>query len=240
MCGYRIFVAHEATRQLIQKITVAYLIVSFNICIFLHLLFSDCAPISTFYSWRPTCFPLQPNNLSTGFLTFFFCWLTPRWVCWSWCRSKFFNRRAWPGELWGEASTGRRSKKKNTLAPASVSALMQALVPCLSLHLPNLHFYGRFCSWWNVVRVVAFPSYLLPSAFSKPHAPFGIRYPRHFHAMAALACERLHLSSRLTARWFRILIPVPIADPVSVPISVYVRICSWTQTQNSLPILNPC
>lgn len=236
MCGYRVFVAHVTVRQLIQKITVAYLIVSYNICIFLHLLFSDCAPISTFYSWRPTCSSLQ--HPVDGFPYLFLLLAYASLGCWSWCRSKFFNRRAWPGELWGETSMGSRSKKENTLAPVSVSALMQALVPCLSLHLPNLHFYGRFCSWWNAVRVVAFSPYLLPSTFSKLQAPCGIRHPRHFHAMAALACERLHLSSLLTARWFRILILVAVS--ISVSISVYVRICSWIQTQNSHPNLNPC
>lgn len=69
---YRILLAHVAAWQLIQKITVAYLIVLFNICILFHFLFSDCAPISTFYSWRPCTF------LSMGFLTF--CWFTLRWA----------------------------------------------------------------------------------------------------------------------------------------------------------------
>lgn len=75
-----VFIVHcrpIAARRLIQKITVAYLIVLFNICILFHFLFSDCAPISTFYSWRPT--PRSSCTfLSMSFLTF--CWFTLRWA----------------------------------------------------------------------------------------------------------------------------------------------------------------
>lgn len=69
------------------------------------------------------------------------------------------------------------------------------------------------------------PLYLLLSAFPYAHAACGMRHSAFTSfASPARACERLHLSSRLTARWFCILICVR----------------SSTQTQNSNPNLNPC
>lgn len=163
ICIYRILLAHVAAWQLIQKITVAYLIVLFNICILFHFLFSDCAPISTFYSWRPT---------SMGFLTF--SWFKLRWAAEVDAgRSSSIEELGFG--LWFMGSGGndnvKAKEKKNASAPSSVSALMQAPPLCLSHH-QHLHFYGPFCSWWNVVRAVA----LLPSTSFCRHSLIPMRH----------------------------------------------------------------
>lgn len=77
---------------------------------------------------------------------------------------------------WGQKET---KKKKTASAPASVFALMQAplLMEEMGLLL-HLHFYGPFCSWWNVVRAVAL-LLLVPPSVGIPwnpmrHAAFSI------------------------------------------------------------------
>lgn len=200
------WLAFIALWQLIQKITVAYLIVSFNICILFHfpfvlfffLLFFVFEALALLATFQHSTFPV--NGFSYLLLVY------ASFGNWTQCRSWYSNwSLAWESyrlRVDGVGQTVEQKMRSGFCINANNTHPLPFAQPL------NLHFYGppfsvslSLClcfslflmlSWWNVVQVVAFYSFFSTS----------IEHSRHFHAGA---CERLHLSCRLTACRIRIL-----------------------------------